>query len=188
MYRNYHRPFGLGAVGILISINVVLFLATYIYNPLFSRLGLQPAVVWSRPWTLITAMFLHAGMGHLLTNMLTLYFFGEFLTRLIGEERFLIIYLLGGFVGNVLYALLGPRFAIAVGASGAVFALGGTLAVLRPRQPVFVFPIPMPIPLWVAVIFGFIILSFFPGIAQEAHLGGLLFGLGAGYLLKKRRW
>ena len=48
------------------------------------------------------------------------------------------------------------------------------------------FPIPAPIPLWVAVIGGFIILTFLPYIAWEAHLGGLLFGLVVGYILKGR--
>ncbi len=187
MYRFSRRPFGLNTVGILILINIILFLAASLYGRLISLLGLQPFRVWSHPWTLVTAMFLHADIGHILANMLTLYFFGDFLTRLIGERRFLALYLLGGLAGDVLYALLAPP-ATAVGASGAIFALGGVLAVLRPKLPVYVFPIPSPIPLWVAVIFGFLILSFFPGIAQEAHLGGLLFGLGAGYLLKRRRW
>jgi membrane associated rhomboid family serine protease len=52
---------------------------------------------------------------------------------------------------------------------------------------VFVFPIPVPLPLWVAVIGGFIILSFLPFVAWEAHLGGLLAGLAAGFFFKKRQ-
>ena len=89
-------------------------------------------------------------------------------------------------MGSIFYLLLGPSFVTAVGASGAVFALGGVLAAMRPKIPVLVFPIPVPIPLWVAVIGGFIILSFAPFVAWQAHLGGLVFGLIAGYFFRRR--
>ena len=89
-------------------------------------------------------------------------------------------------MGSVLFILLAPPYSIAIGASGAVFALGGALTVMRPKLRVFVFPIPVPLPLWVAVIGGFFIISFFPHIAWQAHLGGLAFGLIAGYFFRKR--
>jgi membrane associated rhomboid family serine protease len=57
---------------------------------------------------------------------------------------------------------------------------------MRPRLRVFIFPIPAPLPLWAAVIGGFLILSFFPGVAWQAHLGGLVLGLAAGYFFRKR--
>ena len=85
-----------------------------------------------------------------------------------------------------MFILLAPPYSIAIGASGAIFALGGVLTVMRPKLRVFVFPIPVPLPLWLAVIGGFLILSFFPGIAWQAHLGGLVFGLIAGYFFRKR--
>ncbi len=65
--------------------------------------------------------------------MLTLYFFGTYLYRLIGEGKFLILYFGGGILGNILFILLGPPFSIAVGASGAIFALGGALTMMRPK-------------------------------------------------------
>ena len=65
-------------------------------------------------------------------------------------------------MGSVLFILLAPPYSIAIGASGAVFALGGALAVMRPKLRVFVFPIPVPIPLWSAVIGGFLIISLLP--------------------------
>ena len=87
---------------------------------------------------------------------------------------------------SVLYILLGEPLSIAVGASGAVFALGGTLAMMRPKLRVIVFPIPVPLPLWVAVIGGFVILSFLPYVAWQAHLGGLIIGSIAGYTFKRK--
>jgi len=89
-------------------------------------------------------------------------------------------------VGNVLFILLAPPLSIVIGASGAVFALGGALTVMRPKLRVFVFPLPVPLPLWSAVIGGFLIISLFPHIAWQAHLGGLVSGLIAGYFFRKR--
>ena len=77
-------------------------------------------------------MFIHDGIYHILFNMLTLYFFGMYVLALVGEARFFLVYFIGGIVGNALFMLLAPG-PIAVGASGAIFALGGVLAVLVPR-------------------------------------------------------
>ncbi len=186
-YRSY-RGFHLSPIWLLIGINLLLLIATAIKPELRFLLGLQPATFLERPWTIVTNLFIHGGIGHILTNMITLYFFGTFLSRLIGDRKFLIIYFLGGIVGNIFYILLGSPFSIAIGASGAVFALGGTLTLMTPRLRVFIFPIPVPLPLWVAVIGGFFILSLFPHVAWQAHLGGLVLGLIAGYLLRKRRY
>jgi membrane associated rhomboid family serine protease len=141
-------------------------------------------------------MFIHAGIWHFFTNMLTLYFFGSYLSRLVGNRNFLIIYFLGGLIGNAAYLLLVSNpYDIAVGASGAVFAVAGTLTVLRPKLTVFIIPIPVPIPLWVAVLFGFALLSIptsvvnVLNIAWQAHLGGLVLGLSACFLLRRKtRW
>ena len=118
--------------------------------------------------------------------MLALFFFGGYFSRLVGNKWFLVVYLVGGICGNILYLLLGNPYSIAVGASGAIFALGGALAVMRPNLRVIVFPIFVPIPLWIAVIGGFVLLSFLSSIAWEAHLGGLLVGLAAGYVFRRR--
>jgi membrane associated rhomboid family serine protease len=91
-----------------------------------------------------------------------------------------------GILGNILFILLAAPFSVGIGASGAIFALGGALAMMRPKLRVFVFPIPVPLPLWSAVIGGFLIISFIPHIAWQAHLGGLVFGLIAGYFFRKR--
>ena len=184
-YRS-EQTFGLSPILVLVIINLLVFIATLIVPELILILGVQPAGFLSRPWTILTSMFVHAGFWHIFANMLTLYFFGSYLSRLVGNSKFLIVYFGGGILGSILFILLAPPFSVAVGASGAIFALAGALVLMRPRLPVVIFPIPIPIPLWVAVIGGFLILSFFPFVAWQAHLGGLVFGLIAGYIFRKR--
>jgi len=181
------QDFNLNAVWLLIGTNLLLFLATSIQPDLKETLGLQPASFTEEPWTIVTNLFVHADIWHILANMLTLYFFGTYLLGLIGENKFLIVYFLGGIVGNAFYMLLGDPNAIVIGASGAVFAAGGALTVLRPNLRVLVFPIPAPLPLWIAILGGFLIISLVPSVAWQAHLGGLLFGLLAGYFFRKKR-
>ncbi len=179
-----YRRFDLSPIWIIIAINLLLLIATYIYPRLIVLFGLIPELFLSRPWTIVTNMFMHSGLWHCAANMFTLYFFGSYLSRLIGDSKLLIVYFSGGILGSILYILLGEPLSIAVGASGAVFALGGALAMMRPKLRVIVFPIPVPLQLWVAVIGGFVILSFLPYVAWQAHLGGLIIGLIAGYIFR----
>lgn len=179
------------AAWLLIAINLLLFLVTVIVhstNPdfMYYTFGLSQVTFLERPWTLVTSMFIHAGLWHILANMITLYFFGSYLNRLLGTLKFLIVYFAGGILGGIVYLLLAPEYSIAVGASGAIFALGGVLAVMRPRLRVLIFPIPAPMPLWIAVIGIFAVFSFLPNVAWQAHLGGLALGLVAGYFFRRR--
>lgn len=184
-YRSINND-KLAPIWAFMIINLLVFIGTLVYRKLIYMLGLQPATFLDQPWTIITSMFTHYDLWHILANMLTLYFYGSFLCQLIGTRNFLIIYLLGGILGGVFFLLLAPPFITGIGASGAVFALGGALAILTPKLRVYIFPIPVPMPLWVAVIGGFFILSLIPGIAWQAHLGGLVFGLIAGYFFRRR--
>lgn len=189
-YRS-HKDNNLSPIWIIIIINLLVFIGTIIYPKLILIFGLQTAIFASEPWTIVTNLFTHAGIWHILANMMTLYFFGNFLNRLLGTKKLLIIYFLGGIAGNIFYIFLDilmapPSLVPAIGASGAVFALGGALTVLTPKLRVYVFPIPAPIPLWIAIIGGFFILALIPNVAWEAHLGGLVFGLIAGYFYRKK--
>lgn len=186
------QGFSLGLIGYLIITNLVLYVATSVQPGTFiTTFGLQPYSFGDRPWTIVTNMFIHSpfpGIGHIAGNMITLYFFGSYLIQIIKERNFLLVYFLGGIVGNVLYLLMPPSpYSIAIGASGAVFAVGGALTLLRPNLRVLIFPIPVPIPLWGAVIGGFLIISFAPYVAWQAHLGGLIFGMAAAYLWRRRQ-
>jgi membrane associated rhomboid family serine protease len=184
--RNYRfQGFGLNPVMAIIGLNLMFFVITWFnQGAAYRLLGLTPALIIAQPWTILTSMFMHSGFGHIFANMFTLYFFGSHLSSIIGDKKFLLVYFGGGILGNILFVLLSYPFSTAIGASGAVFAIAGALVVLNPRIRVYVFFI-LPLPLWAAVIFGFLILSFFPGVAWQAHLGGLVFGLIAGYFFRR---
>jgi uncharacterized protein len=189
-----YRTVNLNVLWFLIALNVLIFIIELgvggypitADNEVVGLLGLRPDEVFQQPWTIISSMFVHGSFWHMLFNMIALYFLGSFLIRAAGERSFLAVFFLGGLVGNLFYVLLGPRFIPGIGASGAIFALGGALAIMVPRVPVFIFFIPIPIPLWIAIII-LLLLSFLPGIAWQAHLGGLLLGLIAGLIFKRTR-
>jgi membrane associated rhomboid family serine protease len=108
-----------------------------------------------------------------------------YVLALVGETKFFLVYFIGGIVGNVLFMLLAPN-SIAVGASGAIFALGGVLVVLVPRLKVMIFPLPIPMDLWISILISFLLLTFVADVAWQAHLGGLLTGIAAGYIFKRQ--
>jgi len=188
-----YRVVNLNVLWFLIALNVVIFVIQLItgggiaaYSPLIYFLGLTPALLSQQPWTIISNMFVHGGFLHIIFNMIALYFLGSFFIRAAGEKSFLAVFFLGGLVGNVLYFLLGPPLTPGVGASGGIFALAGALAVMIPRVPVFIFFIPIPMPLWIAVIILVFISFLFSEIAWQAHVGGLLLGLAAGLISRRR--
>ncbi|MGA3094133.1 MAG: rhomboid family intramembrane serine protease [Dehalococcoidales bacterium] len=187
---------------ILILINALVFVGISTRTPeiqqqIIQTLGLTPTLVWSHPWQIITSMFTHQEFLHILFNMWTLYFFGSAILQILGTRKFWIIYMVGGIMGSIFYILLaytgtaisfgwfGDINTTAIGASGAIFALGGALAVLRPSMRVIFFPIPVPMPLWIAIVGSFVVLTLIPGVAWTAHLGGLAFGAAAGWYYKR---
>ena len=193
-----YRPVNLNVLWFLIALNVVIFVITLVKpEAIIGFLGLNTAELQDQPWTIISSMFVHHPRiwTHILFNMISLYFLGSFLIRVAGERSFLAVFFLGGLAGNllvILYAHLTGFTIIGLGASGGVLALGGALAVIVPRAPVLMFPIPVPMPLWVAILIFFFILIILPMliggvISWQAHLGGLLLGLVAGLILKRRR-
>lgn len=204
------KKFFFGYTGTLVLINFVAFVLFGIISAMVGETGavrffaLQPAAIIQGHflWTFITSMFIHAGLGHLFANMVSLIFMGGFVERLIGNKRFLKLYFIGGFVASLTFIVLagmfgstaigaklfGTPFSYAVGASGAIFALGGLLAILTPKMRVLVFFI-IPMPMWAAMIgFVFIIwalsLALPLNIGNSAHLGGLLVGIVYGLYLR----
>ena len=184
----------LNPVFTILALNLGIFIAVQMSPDLIGNLGLysDTDIFLERPWGIFTSMFVHDGFYHLFANMITLYFFGSFFNRLVGNRIFLLVYFGGGIAGSILFILLASD-ALAIGASGAVFALGAAMAVIVPRMKVVIFPIPAPIPLWMAALGIFALLTVLPmmttfsNIAWQAHLGGAAFGLAAGYILKTRK-
>jgi hypothetical protein len=152
------------------------------------------------PWTIITSMFMHGGGFHIIANMFSLLFLGGFLERIIGKKRFIRIFMVSGLAGSLLYILnfylTGNGDVPAVGASGAIFGLGGMLAVITPRMPVYIMFIPIAMPMWVGVTLSLALLWFLSiaaglPIGNLAHLGGLIAGLSYAVYLRtkyKRRF
>jgi membrane associated rhomboid family serine protease len=135
-------------------------------------------------WMPITSIFLHSGIMHLFFNAYALAIFGPILERRIGRASFLSLFLVGGIAGAALYELT-IIFGIAspmpaLGASGAIYAILGAVAVLFPNLMVMLFGI-IPLSmrqaalLWVVLE---LVGTFNPssGIASAAHLGGILIG------------
>jgi membrane associated rhomboid family serine protease len=120
-------------------------------------------------WRLITAMFLHYGVLHLLMNMYALWIIGRELEANLGRARFLALYLLAGLGGNVASYLFSPG-SISVGASTAVFGLMAAVFVILKRLNRSVAPI-VPV-IVINLIFTFVISN----ISVSGHLGGLVVG------------
>lgn len=173
----------------------------FVLNPEISQLI-------QRPWSLLSVMILHGGAFHLFANMITFYFFGTPLERVIGGKEMLKIYLISGLVASIAYVgfynlLIGihgtPQTAgLAVGASGAVVAMVGIIAMLYPDAEVLLyFIIPMKIKTAVYAFgaletfnllakLGGVQLPIIGNFASSAHLAGLAIGLWYGRRLQKK--
>jgi len=181
--RSRYLALWIGAGLILISIG------QHLIPGLTDQLIFQPATVAEQPWTYVTSMFIHAtdNYMHLLNNLFFLLVFGTMLELLVGSERFLGIFLIGGLVANLSAFTFYPDSAV-LGASGAISAVIGSLAIFRPRKPGLFWGV--PVPMWVALL-GWIGTNLIGtaatggGIAFEAHLYGLGFGTIAGLYLRQ---
>ncbi len=139
-----------------------------------------PAVAAGQYWRFLTAMFLHAGLIHLLLNMYALYLFGYLIEAAFGKPRFIAIYFVSGFLASVAsYSFSGVE-TVGVGASGAIFGLlGAWLAYNWRRRQLASASANLRWVLFLLLInlvFGLSI----RGIDNFAHLGGFVGGILAG--------
>jgi len=175
---------------VLIGVNFLFFICSFFIPSLIIKMALNLYYLPLEPWRIITSIFAHSDFWHIFSNMIALYFFGIFLIQLVGTGKFLLTYFIGGLVGNLIflafayYGIFVNEYTAVIGASGAIYALGGVLVVLTPKLRVYLMGF-IPMPLWVAVIGGFLII--FPGIAWQAHLGGLITGLVAGVIFRRQQ-
>ena len=138
-------------------------------------------------WRLLTMVFVHGGLIHLVVNMSSLAVIGPLVERLYGSLAFAVIYLAAG-VGGALASLAASPVRVSVGASGAICGvLGALLAFLivhRRNVPASV-RTPLLFNLAGIVVFMMILGYFVPNIDHEAHLGGVAVGFFCGLLLTR---
>jgi membrane associated rhomboid family serine protease len=164
---------------------VLLLLRTIFTSPaLADGLAFSPQHVLDRPWTFLTYMFVHAGLLHLLFNMLMLFVFGAPVEQRMGSRTFILYYLYCGIGAAVFCVLLSGIMAIGpfVGASGALLGVALAFATFWPDAELMVFPLPVPIRArtLVMVLVGLDVFFYFltpgDGVAHLAHVGGVAFG------------
>jgi membrane associated rhomboid family serine protease len=188
----------------LIYINLGVFLVVNLIRVLFTLTGhgkviedfvnvylMVPAYLpdlLKAPWTLLTYQFLHLGFLHILFNMLWLFWFGRIFLHYLTQKQLVTTYLLGGFIGALLYItaynvfplfsdyLLGAR---ALGASAAVTAIVISVSFYSPNHTVYI-PFIGPVKIIYIAIFFIVtdLLQITSGNAggHIAHLGGALYG------------
>ncbi len=132
-------------------------------------------------WRLFTPMFLHGSILHIGFNMYALYIFGPGLERYYGRARFLILYLLSGFTGNVVSFIFSPYASL--GASTAIFGLISAEAIFIYRnQKFFAGQARAALVQIIAIAAINLVIGMSPGIDNWGHVGGLLGGLGFAWL------
>ncbi|KAK0206303.1 hypothetical protein DFS33DRAFT_1313859 [Desarmillaria ectypa] len=147
----------------------------------------------ARPWTLVTAMFSHEGIGHLFFNTFTFFFFAPTMLEMLGNKRFIGLYLASGVIANACHVawtnIVGNRDTPCMGASGAVYSLISLLACVSPRMIFSLYGI-IPIPAW-ALVPAIFLWETYSSVsnkqdsqAHAGHVAGMLSGVG--YFLAKR--
>jgi membrane associated rhomboid family serine protease len=164
----------------LLIANVVMYFVQQTVPGVEAMLAFVPAAVAVRPWTIITYMFLHAGLWHLFGNMLVLYFFGPRVEQRLGSERFFALYMVSGTFGALLSFVLAPTAEI-VGASGAIFGVMMAFARFWPRDLIYIWGVIPVQARWLVLIYtAWSIMSGLngsrSGVADFAHLGGYVGG------------
>ncbi|HEV3111412.1 MAG TPA: rhomboid family intramembrane serine protease [Candidatus Binataceae bacterium] len=204
---------------LLIAVNVMVFACEMWLGPaadsLIAHYGMIPAKVAAigstsvaasgeALLTILTALFLHGGVLHLVGNMLYLFIFGPAVETRFGPRRYLGFYLAAGVAGNLAMVFIDPAARVPViGASGAIAAVLGAYFVLYPRAriltllPVFFLIefVEVPALVYLLLWFGWQLFSALQshafqsmagGVAWWAHIGGFLFGLAAAPLLARK--
>jgi membrane associated rhomboid family serine protease len=175
--RRRSAPFSYGVIGVAVALFVVGLVVPGASGVLGRNLAqINPLVAEGELWRLLTATLLHGGIWHVGFNMWALSIFGPPLEREVGTVPFAALYLGGGLAGGALFYVLTPGGA-AVGASGAIFALFGAWLAMsfRDRRTLQGRANLQQLLLLLGINLA---ISFLPGIAWSAHLGGLLAGAG----------
>jgi membrane associated rhomboid family serine protease len=197
-YRESYGGFGGGAVTPwvrrLLIANTAVFLAVFVLEniarvPVFQYLAFRPRAFVTTPWTVLTYSFVHAGVWHLLGNLLVLFFFGPRLENRWGSREFIQFYgisVAGGALFTVLFYFMQPTLAV-VGASAGTFGIMVAFAMLWPDDEIHIWGIfPLKAKWFVGILVALNVLLLWQptNVAVLAHLGGVL----AAFLYLRSPW
>ena len=192
---------------LLVIINIIIFIYLAIqpnYQEIIDRFGFRPIYLYKmeRIETIITSMFLHGGLEHVIGNMWFLWIFGDNIEDKFGRLKFLILYILSGAAGSILFSITAVNpYIVAIGASGAVSGILGAYLVLFPNAKILtIIPIGyyffriIEVKAIYYIFFWFILQAIFASItiislinlpvAYWAHIGGFAVGLIAGIIYR----
>ena len=171
-------------------------------SPVFAELSFNPLYLKNPKmlYTLLTSMFIHYDVMHLLGNMIALFFIGVPFEYRIGVKKIFAIYIFGGIFAALFFSVANFHSMLLMGASGAIFSLLGGFAASFPSDRILV-PIPFPIIIFVkmrvvtaAIVFGILQIIFSlaspyygSNVAYLAHLGGLVGGVAIAKLIVKEK-
>lgn len=148
---------------------------------------------------LLTSMFLHGGLLHLLFNLWSLWIFGDNVEDDLGIIKYLALYFASGIAGGYAFAIFADPASVAIGASGAIAGVMGAYLILHPKNKVltlipigfFITTARISAPIFILIWFALQFIGFSYGegsaVAYSAHIGGFLAGLVLSMLLRNRR-
>ena len=146
-----------------------------------------------RVWTLLVGLFVHANLLHLAGNMLFLFVFGNTLEKSVGPEKLLSIFFTGGIVSFILGPAFLPPDTGMLGASAAIFALAGSVMLVRPLKFSWLFLAPQGLIAMLYFIYNLVLVyqksripGYDPQVAYVAHIIGFMTGIPFGIALSTR--
>lgn len=187
----------------LLFVNIAVFVLQFLLS-VFGLSGIdsyfmvaaEPFNFITRPWSLLSYQFMHAGVMHILFNMLWLYWFGEMFLHFFNSKQLLSTYFLGGFAGAFLFFItyniipaLQAETAVLLGASAAVTGIGVAVAVYRPDLKInmlLIGPVKLKYLVLVMIFIDFININNGQNVGGHfSHIGGAIFGFFYGREIKK---
>ena len=165
----------------LLGVIAAVYVAQFVFgDQIMYSLAFYAPLMWAEPWRFITSAFVHSGIMHVMFNGYSLWVLGNLIERVLGTARFLAVFAVSVVSGCIAVVVLSPESVI-VGASAGIFGLFAALFLINRGfggNNVSLLAI-----IGLNLALGFII----PGIAWEAHIGGLIGGLLATLAIRRRR-
>ena len=172
------------ATVVIVAVSILIWLAQEVTGgtggPVTAALDFNPYYVGTQPWRLITTMFVHGSILHILFNMWAVWIFGRMLEQMLGTWRFVALYFICGLWGSAAVTLIAPQLSV-IGASGAIFGLFACFFMLH--RSLGGNAVQLLVIMGLNLVIGFIV----PGIAWQAHVGGLVAGFAVGWVFTRTR-